>query len=298
MTVTGSGVGRYTACAIASIAYSEGVGLVDGNVSRVLARLRRIGADITSPLTTQLTWRLAGDLVDTERPGDFNQSMMELGATVCTPKNPDCGECPLREHCGARDKTQDIENCHLCLTRDQYEPQLGVTNYPRKSKKTVSREQETLVVVVSCEGGENGEKKYLMERRPKTGLLADLLQFPSLELPAGQETKEADKLNLLTEKLTELNISDPVIHRVDDLVHVFSHIKMTYTVYTCHTDQLLDGLLFTEEEFESCGTSTAMKKVFKCFKNQKNLQRKKKKVEKEPDKKQPNIKSFFKVKNC
>ena len=73
------GVGRYTASAVASIAYNEVTGLVDGNVSRVLTRMTRVGADVTCPHVVQHTWNTADDLVDGERPGEFNQAMMELG---------------------------------------------------------------------------------------------------------------------------------------------------------------------------------------------------------------------------
>ncbi|KAI0216347.1 Adenine DNA glycosylase [Lamellibrachia satsuma] len=93
------GVGRYTAAAIASIAFQKITGLVDGNVNRVLARMRVISADVSSPLVTELIWSAADTLVDPERPGDFNQSLMELGATVCMPKKPLCDSCPVQHLC-------------------------------------------------------------------------------------------------------------------------------------------------------------------------------------------------------
>ncbi|TPP61252.1 A/G-specific adenine DNA glycosylase [Fasciola gigantica] len=71
------------------------VPVLDGNVIRVLARLRRIGAPVQLTSTTTLLWGLADHLVDADRPGDFNQSVMELGATLCTPKQPSCSVCPL-----------------------------------------------------------------------------------------------------------------------------------------------------------------------------------------------------------
>lgn len=300
------GVGRYTACAIASIAYGELVGLLDGNVSRVLARMRQVGADITASSTSSVMWRMVDQLVDQQRPGDFNQAMMELGATVCSPKSPQCEDCPVRSQCGALQALQevevevgDIEDCQLCLPSADYQPELGVTNYPRKGKKTAARSQETLVVVVRVPADTQTEaESFLMERRPSSGLLASLLQFPSLELPAEQETKEADKLRLLTDKLAQSNVQFEGLQLVDSLVHVFSHIKMTYTVYTCQAQAALkDGILVTEKEFESCGTSTAMRKVFKCYKDNartgKSVKKQKKNV---TDKKQLNIKSFFKVK--
>ncbi|MGH9579251.1 MAG: A/G-specific adenine glycosylase, partial [Terriglobales bacterium] len=92
------GVGRYTAAAIASIAFDEPVAVVDGNVERVLSRLpggrRRLAASAI--------WESAGALLSRSRPGDFNQAMMELGATVCLPQAPKCGECPLASWCKAR----------------------------------------------------------------------------------------------------------------------------------------------------------------------------------------------------
>jgi A/G-specific adenine glycosylase len=89
------GIGRYTAAAVASIAFGEPVAVVDGNVERVIQRLAgRI-------LTKQETWHRAGVLLDSSRPGDFNQAMMELGATVCLPREPRCPECPVREWCAA-----------------------------------------------------------------------------------------------------------------------------------------------------------------------------------------------------
>uniref|UniRef100_A0A8B9F2Z4 Adenine DNA glycosylase n=1 Tax=Amazona collaria TaxID=241587 RepID=A0A8B9F2Z4_9PSIT len=96
------GVGRYTAAAIASISYGQATGVVDGNVIRVLCRLRCIGADSSSPAVIDRLWDMANALVDRSRPGDFNQALMELGATVCVPKAPLCGECPVKQHCRAR----------------------------------------------------------------------------------------------------------------------------------------------------------------------------------------------------
>ncbi len=90
------GIGRYTAAAIASIAFGEPVAVVDGNVERVMARLR--GA----ALPNGSAWERAQALLDPMRPGDFNQAMMELGATVCTPKAPQCLLCPISEFCRTR----------------------------------------------------------------------------------------------------------------------------------------------------------------------------------------------------
>ncbi|WAR24128.1 MUTYH-like protein, partial [Mya arenaria] len=196
------GVGKYTAGAIASIAYNQCTGLVDGNVIRVLSRLRMIGADSTSqPVIDALS--LANAVVDKERPGDFNQSLMELGATVCTPKSPDCAACPLRNNCKAYAKVEqqriknsekltsiaseknaviDIEcladQCSLCLPdMETYDDSAGVTNYPRKGKKRAPREERTAVCVL-CRKTPTDEE-FLIRQRPEKGLLAGLWEFPS-----------------------------------------------------------------------------------------------------------------------
>ncbi len=95
------GVGRYTAGAIASIAFGEPEPVVDGNVARVLTRWHRLGGDPRrEPLQGRL-WSLAAELVEHDHPGDVNQALMELGAVVCTPRAPRCGECPLASRCRA-----------------------------------------------------------------------------------------------------------------------------------------------------------------------------------------------------
>lgn len=93
------GVGRYTAGAIGSIAFDKEEPIVDGNVSRVLARLFRIDTPIGASATTKRLWDHAAALIPGERPGAFNQALMELGATLCTPKRPRCESCPVASEC-------------------------------------------------------------------------------------------------------------------------------------------------------------------------------------------------------
>ena len=97
------GIGRYTAAAIASIAFEQPVAVVDGNVERVLQRILRHAAR-----TGEEIWKAAEDLLDRQRPGDFNQAMMELGATVCTPRAPSCLTCPVV------DCAPPAESCPAC----------------------------------------------------------------------------------------------------------------------------------------------------------------------------------------
>jgi len=102
------GVGDYTAAAVASIAFGMPHAALDGNVLRVLSRMAAERGDIKSQVVRKRLAAVAGALLDRGRPGEFNQALMELGATVCVPKQPLCGECPIRRHCLARQ--EGVEN--------------------------------------------------------------------------------------------------------------------------------------------------------------------------------------------
>jgi A/G-specific adenine glycosylase len=138
------GIGRYTAAAVASIAFDEPVAVVDGNVERVLQR--SLGASLSG----ELTWTRAQELLDGKRPGDFNQAMMELGATVCTPRAPQCLLCPVHSFC----VTRGTEAVH---------PQA-----PRKTKAT-------------CYGlATVGGSILLVQRPADASLMAGMWELPQL----------------------------------------------------------------------------------------------------------------------
>ena len=121
------GIGPYTAGALASIAFGRAAPLVDGNVARVIARLFAIGEDVRGGAGLAKVWRIAGELVTVRDPGAWNQALMELGATVCVPREPRCDACPLRGACAARArglagelprlkaKTKPIEEARIAL---------------------------------------------------------------------------------------------------------------------------------------------------------------------------------------
>ncbi len=158
------GVGHYTAGAVASIAFGEAVPAVDGNVRRVLSRL----FDLPNPSSIQLR-RLSATLVDPKRPGDFNQALMELGATVCKPKSPKCGICPVDEECRAR----------VAGT---------VEDRPSRKPKKLAPEVD-VAVAVAVVRDESGELQFLLRKRPVSGLLAGMWEFPGVameEAPALQ----------------------------------------------------------------------------------------------------------------
>ena len=149
------GIGEYTAGAIASIAHGEVVPAVDGNVRRVLSRL----FDLEDP-TAAILRKRAGELVDPDRPGDWNQALMELGATVCTPRTPRCTVCPLAEECRAlAEGTQELR--------------------PASKRRPRVRTVSYAVLVALDPAGQ-----LLMVRRPADALLGGLWEFPAVEIGA------------------------------------------------------------------------------------------------------------------
>ncbi|XP_068262146.1 adenine DNA glycosylase isoform X2 [Nyctibius grandis] len=292
------GVGRYTAGAIASISYGQATGVVDGNVIRVLCRLRCIGADSSSPAVIDRLWDMANALVDRSRPGDFNQALMELGATVCVPKAPLCGECPVKQHCRARRRVDkelafasqklfgkptpvpDVEDCvggcPLCPpATEPWNSSLGVTNFPRKAAKKQPRVARTAVGVLERRGC-HGAPEYLIVQRPSSGLLAGLWEFPSV--PLAQGLQEEEQREVLADHLrawTGQPVVPGALRLIGEVIHIFSHIHQTYVVYSLPLDGdvSLDPTLspsrwVTEEMFHTSAVSTAMKKVLKACEKQ------------------------------
>ncbi|NXY58537.1 MUTYH glycosylase, partial [Callaeas wilsoni] len=275
------GVGRYTAGAIASISYGQATGVVDGNVIRVLCRLRCIGADSSSPAVIDRLWDMANVLVDRSRPGDFNQALMELGATVCMPKAPLCGECPVKQQCQAWRRVSlspgatvalvfaGVGDCPLCPpATEPWDSSLGVTNFPRKAAKKPPRAMRTATCVLERRGC-HGAPEYLIVQRPSSGLLAGLWEFPSLPLAQHlQEEKEREELADHLQAWMGRPVAAKGLRFIGEVIHIFSHIHQTYVVYSLHLDGdvTLDPALspsrwVTEDEFHASAVSTAMKKV-------------------------------------
>ncbi len=154
------GVGRYTAGAIASIAHGTRAPILDGNVIRVLCRIDAIREDPREKPTNALLWARAEEVVPRDRPGDFNSAMMELGATVCAPRNPQCLICPVAKCCAARD--QGIQ--------EQIPP-------VKKSKVTPHATR----IVYCVFRTRAGLREYAFEQRPATGRWAGMWQFTTRE---------------------------------------------------------------------------------------------------------------------
>lgn len=198
------GIGRYTAGAIASIALNERVPVVDGNVKRVLSRVMDHAESIDSQASTALCWEWMTKLVDGTAPGTFNQSVMELGANVCTPKQPHCDACPVSLVCRAyRNGTQSQRPV-------------------RTPKKKVPHHQ---IVIGAIQ--RNGE--YLLGKRKSDGFLGGLWEFPGGKIEANEKHEEA----LHREVGEELSIKLKSADYLTSVDHAYSHFKVTLHVYVC-----------------------------------------------------------------
>ncbi len=148
------GIGRYTAGAIASIAFGERAPIVDGNVKRVLSRIFAVTAPIDTPRGEKKLWALAEEIVKTQNhPGDFNQALMELGATVCFPEKPRCLDCPVQKSCKAF-------------------AQKRVLDFPVKAKREPLEKIRTAALVLRQNG------KVLVQKQPHDGRWGGLWMFP------------------------------------------------------------------------------------------------------------------------
>jgi A/G-specific adenine glycosylase len=191
------GVGPYTAGAILSIAYGKPEPAVDGNVMRVLSRILLIEEDIAKPRTRKIFEAAVRQLIDHSNPSYFNQALMELGALICTPGTPACLLCPVREHCEAYSLGMQA--------------QLPVKNQKKKSRD--------VILIAGVVRDQNG--KYLIHKRPSTGLLANLWEFPNFEV---QNVLMSKRENFQHQFYITYGIKPDVGEFITKLEHVFSHL--------------------------------------------------------------------------
>ncbi len=194
------GIGPYTQGAIASIAFNKPEPAVDGNVMRVLSRVLLITDNISDTKTRKLFEEIIYKIISQENPSSYNQGLMELGATICSPRSPNCLHCPVREHCRAYDK--------------------GIqTELPIKNKAKKQRVEKYDVILLRNKNGE-----VAIEKRPNDGLLANMWQFPMVR----------------TDQIKNENIEEwfyaaygMKINKQEELFkfkHIFSHIIWDLTV--------------------------------------------------------------------
>ncbi len=184
------GIGPYTAGAIATIAYEVPAPVVDGNVARVFSRMRAVVEERQQPATARHHWATASEVISHGSPRVLAQAMMELGATVCVPANPACGECPVRRQCAALDRGL-------------------VEKIPAPKRRAKSPELSWDALIVRW-----GEK-LLLERRPDRGVLRGMWSLPLVERPRRRSsTKYAEYLKV------PVSSSEPFGEQIK---HVFTH---------------------------------------------------------------------------
>ncbi len=218
------GIGPYTAAAIAAIAYGHSETVVDGNIERVMARLH----DIHTPLPAakpELT-ALAATLTPQDRAGDYAQAVMDLGATICTPKSPACGICPWTKACTARTK---------CTAAD----------LPKRAPKTRKPTRYGIAYIAR-----RGDGAWLLERRPDKGLLGGMLGWPGAEWgekPVAQPPLEADWQTLPAE-----------------VRHTFTHfhLRLAVQVATIADVVPVTGHFLPADQFSPADLPTVMRKAY------------------------------------
>ena len=226
------GIGDYTAGAICSIAFSQPTPAVDGNVLRLLARLRADSEPIDLPAVKKRIHRELAEVYPTDCPGEFTQALMELGATVCVPNGePKCDICPCREICQGRESWQTLP-----------------VKLPKKAKK----QEDRTVFVLRC-----GDR-YAIEKRPSRGLLAGLWQFPN---ESGHMTAE-EAIRWAEEKgLHPKNVEKSLTRH-----HIFTHIRWDLLGWFLEVDEKAPA--FTWLTAEQIDEQAALPTAFRQFREE------------------------------
>jgi A/G-specific adenine glycosylase len=198
------GVGDYIASAVLSIAFGLPHAVVDGNVKRVLSRLLLMDEPVNVPSSHNIFKKQADLLLDTQHPGTFNQALMELGALVCTPKNPHCSTCPVCDRCRAFSD--------------------GIADqYPKRIKSGKIPEYHVAVGVVFK------KDRVLITRRKPEGLLGGLWEFPGGKVIKGETPEQT----CIREMCEEVNLDVRVDQFVTRIKHAYTHFKIIMDVFTC-----------------------------------------------------------------
>lgn len=198
------GIGKYTAGAIASIAFGQDEPALDGNIRRVLARVFKMDEPLRSPSGERRLWELAAVHMPANQAGDYNQALMDLGAQICTPRNPLCTRCPLS---------------HLCLAQTQgIQEKLPVM----PSKPAIPHYNVTAAVIWH-------ENQVLIAQRPPDGLLGGLWEFPGGKVQPGEELQACLRREIMEELGAEIMVKEPVgVYR-----HAYTHFRVTLHAFFC-----------------------------------------------------------------
>lgn len=193
------GIGRYTAGAIASIAFDHPAPILDGNVIRVLSRITDYPEDVTTTAAKNHLWQVAASLVPDERPGDFNQALMELGQRICLPAVPQCHLCPIVEHCLARAHGTQLER-------------------PVRPPRRQTPHYDVVAGVIWRD-----ETHFLIAQRPVEGLLGGLWEFPGGKVQPGESFAAALGREIEEELAMEIEVGRPIT----TIQHAYTHFRIT-----------------------------------------------------------------------
>lgn len=204
------GIGDYTAGAILSIAYGRALPAVDGNVRRILCRLFAIRKPVDDTREQKQFQKVAALLIPARRPGDFNQALMDLGATICKSRNPDCSFCPIANICQAR--LQNLQNVLPVMSKT----------------RAIPHRQAAAAVIRDAKG------RLLLVQRPPSGLLASLWKLPGGFIKGDQNIENSLKQSVKK----ELGISIRTGKRLASVNHTYTHFRLTLHACEC---RLLKG---------------------------------------------------------
>jgi A/G-specific adenine glycosylase len=198
------GIGRYTAGAILSIAFNKAAPILDGNVKRVISRLVAVSDSPARGKTEARLWHFSESLLPKGHAGSFNQGLMDLGAMICTPKEPRCPKCPLRD---------------LCKGKASGDPE----RFPAKALRKKIPHIEAVSAVIQQEG------RVLLQQRPPEGLLGGLWEFPNWPIEEKNDSQEVLRLKVKS----EIGLRVKPRELIGSFRQTFSHFKLTLQVFHC-----------------------------------------------------------------
>jgi len=198
------GVGDYINAAVQSIAFGHKMAVVDGNVRRVLSRLYEMTETVNESKHAKIYAKKAQMLLCNQCPGDYNQAIMELGALICTPRNPQCNSCPLTNDCQAfRHDTVSV--------------------FPMRKKSPVTPTEKWVAAVIQR------DNKFLLTRRKAGGFLGGLWEFPGGKMNNNETHKNA----CLRHIQEQLQINIHIKHHVTQIKHTYTHFKQIMDAFLC-----------------------------------------------------------------
>jgi A/G-specific adenine glycosylase len=198
------GIGQYTAAAIASIAYGQDEAVVDGNVKRVLARVLNLEYVANTPAGEAEFWQIARELLPPGLSSDYNQAIMDFGATLCTPRAPMCGKCPFASTCKAN--------------------HLGI-----QDQRPVLLEKKPIPHYLVCAAVLMVEGKVLVARRPSKGLLGGMWEFPGGKVEPGETMTQALQREIFEELGTRISVGE----ELGKYHHAYTHFRITLHAFFC-----------------------------------------------------------------